>query len=798
MIRPVLEEGAAPAARAALWVVAGIFAGAWSVCGEAESLGLLLIAAAVLAVPAAAPRRRLSARRLAFVAFWLAAGFLTGRLRLAIPATQAEDAFRRAGAGGAFSDAVEGVLDDFWSGEPPRARTTLRARRIRAAEGWIPFRAEVVVYLSGQPPATDLPDRGDRVRLTGRLEREDLPASERELPLPWPRYRLSVKSARLVEREGATLLSALTLPNRFLFRAATRAHGSDSSDAGRDEAGVRGPLAALLLGRTSELDRGLVARFRRGGLYHLLVVSGLHVLLAVGLAGFLLERFRVEGKRRDAMLLGAVALFVLVGGANPPAVRAGIVVGVFLMTRLLERPVTGAQAVGLSACALLLASPRQVFSVGTVLTFAAVLGIASFVEPIAAALPSRPRWLFSGLAASLAAQCATAPVLLWRFNLVAAAAWLTAPLAIPLSAALIALGGLVLLLDAAGLPWVAAPPAGLFASGVSILEWTADRAAGAAFLRPTPPLGGVLAVGALLVVAARTRGRLRAWSAAGAGAAFLFLALRPGPRGPAEGFSIEALDVGQGDAILLRWKDRAILVDGGGPFDAVSTDFGRTRVIPKLLDRGVTRLDAVLLTHPHPDHALGLFAVVDELPVARLLRSSGDDEGDLSTRLEAVAGSRRVPVRMLVDGDALAWPEGARLTVLHSGGRRRKTDAVNNQSVVAIFERDGRSALLTGDAGAPTEAELAAAGALTPVDVLKVGHHGSRTSTSAALLEGIRPRVALLSCGRGNRFGHPAPDTLATLARFCVPVLRTDQRSDCRIELTPRGTRLRWRGSEGP
>ena len=148
-----------------------------------------------------------------------------------------------------------------------------------------------------------------------------------------------------------------------------------------------------------------------------------------------------------------------------------------------------------------------------------------------------------------------------------------------------------------------------------VLEWTAERAGGATFLRPTPPLWGVLMVGALLVAAARLRsGWGRAAAASGAAGAFLALALRSGPSGPAEGFSIEALDVGQGDAILLRWEDRAVLVDGGGPFDVVSTDFGRTRLIPKLLDRGVTRLDAVLLTHPHPDHALGLFAVLEELP----------------------------------------------------------------------------------------------------------------------------------------------------------------------------------------
>ncbi|MDP9242967.1 MAG: MBL fold metallo-hydrolase, partial [Actinomycetota bacterium] len=273
------------------------------------------------------------------------------------------------------------------------------------------------------------------------------------------------------------------------------------------------------------------------------------------------------------------------------------------------------------------------------------------------------------------------------------------------------------------------------------------------------------------------------------------LVLRPGPPGPRQGFSIEALDVGQGDAILLRWKRRAILVDGGGPFDLVSTDFGRTRLTPKLLDRGVTHLDAMLATHPHPDHALGLFAVMEELPVALFARSCGDDDGGLYARLDALAASRGVPIRPLSDGDILEL-DGARMWVLHSGGRRRKTDAVNNQSVVALFERGGRTALLMGDAGIPTETDLVEAGALTGVDVLKVGHHGSRTATSEAFVAAIRPRVALLSCGRRNRFGHPAPEPLAALRAFCVPVLRTDLRSDCRIGLAPDHTRLAWRGIE--
>ena len=298
----------------------------------------------------------------------------------------------------------------------------------------------------------------------------------------------------MVEKRSSTLVSALTWPNRALFEALPRT-GTPAFQ--RD---VRGPLAALLLGRTSELDRGLVASYRRGGLYHLLVVSGLHIVLEAGLVSFALSLLRIEGKRRDVFLLGSVFFFVLVGGANPPAVRAGLVVGVFLLTRLLERPIGSAQAIGLSALVLFLADPAAMFSVGTILTFAAVCGIALFSNPIRERLPSRPEWLWSGLAGTLAAEAATAPVLFWRFNLVAAGAWVTSPAAIPLSAGLIAVGGALLLFYALGIP--AGLLESLFALGSRGLEWLAERSTGAAFLRPTPPLWAMLLAGGLLGAAA--------------------------------------------------------------------------------------------------------------------------------------------------------------------------------------------------------------------------------------------------------------------------------------------------------
>ncbi len=789
MIRPVLADGRAPAAKAAICLVLGAFLGAWCASGAPEAAALVAVSGAALAFLARRPERGY-AFRLAFAAFWSGAGFLSGSLRIARPAQEAERTFAALARPRTGADVVEGALADFWSGRPPRARSTLDGERLWTGAQWRAFPAEVTVFVSGETPVAPVADRGDRVRMTGRLEEEEVPASDRELARPRPRFRLSVKSARLVERRGATPVSALTWPNRRLFVALQRAPGDAAFE--RD---VRGPLAALLLGRTSELDRGMVARYRRGGLYHLLVVSGLHVVLEAGLVLFVLSLARVEGKARDLILLVSVFLFVLVGGANPPAVRAGLVVGVFLATRLLERPIGPAQSIGLSALALFLAAPAAMFSVGTVLTFAAVCGIALFSAPIRARLPARPEWLWSGLAGTLAAECATAPVLFWRFNLVAAGAWLTAPLAIPLSAGLIALGGALLFCYTIGLP--AGLLASVFGLGSRLLEWLADRSAGAAFLRPTPPVRALLIVGVLLMAAALGPRRLRGAAAIGAALVFAALAVRPGPSGPERGFSIEALDVGQGDAILLRWKRRAILVDGGGPFDPEATEFGRTRVVPKLLDRGVTRLDAVVLTHPHPDHALGLFAVLEELPIEALWRSSGEDENAFYARLTALARRRGIPVGELTAPESIDL-DGARMTILHSGGRRRKTDAVNNQSVVMLFERDGRSALLTGDIGAPTEDELRLSGAAARVDVLKVAHHGSRTSTSAGFVEALEPRVALVSCGRRNRFGHPAPSTLATLSRFCVPLLRTDERSDCLVELSPGATLLTWRGLDRP
>ncbi len=776
----------APALAAAVFFIAGILLGAWSVSGSSGAAALVGGSLVLLALRSKRSGRS-TVSLFAFALLWTSLGFLESRVRIRGPAEEARRTFRGLPAGRDRADRVEGVLTDFWSGTPPRTRGRMRAERIFAAGAWRPFPAEVFLFVSGTESLERVADRGDRVIAVGHLLPEDIPPSQRDLALPWPVYRLSIKSAVLLKRSGATPLSALTLPNRWLHG---RLPPSDALGPAFDR-DVRGPLAALLLGRTSDLDRGMVARYRRGGLYHLLVVSGLHVALASGLVMFVLRSFRARGKFRDLAFLAALFFFVLLGGGNPPAVRAGVVFGIHRGARLLERPIPNLQAIGLSALILFGAAPAEIYSIGTVLTFTAVCGIALLTPPIRCRLPARPRVLFSGFATALAAQSATAPWLLWRFNLVSAGAWLTAPLAIPLLGGLIALGALLLAVAAAG--FFPSPLVALFGLGSRVLEFVAERAAGAAFLRPTPPLWAALAVSGLTLAAVFAPRRLRAPASLSAAALYLFLAIRPGPAGPERGFSLEALDIGQGDALLLRWQRHAILVDGGGPFELDQRDFGRTRLVPKLLDRGVVKLDAAVLTHPHPDHALGLFAVLEELPVGAFWHTRGDDEGNLMEDLEAAAASRGVKSAAPAPGETFLWSD-ASLEVLHSGGARRKLDGTNNQSLVFLFERDGRRALLVGDAGAAAEGELLRRAGVPRADVLKVGHHGSRGATTPVFLAAVCPRVALLSCGRGNRFGHPAPETLRVLAGARVPVFRTDLASDVRLDLLPGATRLSLRG----
>jgi competence protein ComEC len=770
----VLSGGRAPALQAAGALAVGIFFGAWGGSAAWSAvLGLLALCGCLAA-------RDPALRALCGATFFLAAGLFLGERKIALPA---EQTFRTA-AQVDFSRVVgvRGRLTDSWSGGPPLRRARMRAESLEQGGRNFPFPTTLELYLEGDLETNA--DRGDLLTARGELHPEEVPASARDLEAPEKMFFLTVKSPLEIGGVRPTPFSVLSRPNRKLADALAR--------SGLPPREVVGPLAALLLGRTSELERGLAQTFRRGGLYHLVVISGLHVaLLAALLSGFL-KFFLGRGRARDAAVLLTVLAFAGFCGARAPVLRAALTLAFLLLSRILQKPISLLQAAGLSALMVLAADPAELFTAGFLLTYAAAVGIAQLTGPLARGLSWLPTVLRLPLAVTIAAQLATAPLLFWRFNLVSGVAWLAAPVAVPLLAFLLGDGALLLAALALHLPF--RPLAAAFLFGERLLEAVAERVGWASVLRPTPPLAAVLLLYVIVALALRLRGRNQL--AALTAYAVIFMVLAGASRKASGGaeFSVEALDVGQGDAMLLRSGSAAFLIDGGGTFDASAEDFGRTRLLPKLLDRGVVRLDGVLLSHPHPDHALGLFAVLRELRVGRFYRGAGRDDGDFFKRLEAVALERGVTRETLASGQRFFWA-GGEFLVLRSGGRSFKRDPINNESVVLLYRKGNRRVLFTGDAGEPAERDILDADPPIPaVDLLKVGHHGSRTSSSAPFLERVCPRAALLSCGRHNRFHHPAPETVATFAAARVPLFRTDLLSDVGFRVTPDHLFLLQRG----
>ena len=551
---------------------------------------------------------------------------------------------------------------------------------------------------------------------------------------------------------------------------------------------AQGGLArGIVLGQDAALHDDVREDFRAAGLAHLVAASGANVMLLAVLVLALGAAAGLGLSGRLWLAIVVVAAYVPLAGGGPSIQRAAVMGVAGLVAALAGRPASRWYALLLAAALTLAWNPRAAGDVGWQLSFAAVVAMLALVPPLRARLAAArlPRALAEALAVTAAATLGTAPLIALHFERLSLVSLPANLLAAPAVAPVMWLGTIAAALGQVA-PALAAPVAGLAALPLGYLTWLADRAAAPALAEvavPSPGAPGVLCIYGLAAAAALAwrrapRAHRRAATAlvgvlAAGGVAALALAAQPPD--PPHDLTISFLDIGQGDATLIQHGDAAVLVDTGPPDGPL---------LARLRAAGARRLDVLVITHDASDHGGAAGAVLRALPVDVVLDGEEATAGGAVRRLAAAAGVRRIAS----DAGQVLRVGRLELRVLHP--RREPAappGAEPNDRATVLHVRDGDfDLLLTADA----ESGVLTGVPLPAVEALKVAHHGSDDPGLPALLERLRPQVAVIEVGARNSYGHPTPATLAALRR--VPLVRrTDRHGTVRITVSSGRLRVR-------
>ena len=810
-------------------------------CGLTLSLFVqlpFLIAVALAAVAGMAAL--LSRRGGLLLACLLSVGALAGMARGTLPDLNSSAV--PVGSLAGREAALEGVVRDAPSrrGQLTRVRVTLENAQLsdRTEYGTFGVEGDAIAWV--YPPAYE-PGPGDRLRLTGAPQHlipdgddgERLTAGEQETggSQPDDLVILMRPQLRLIERAPPPMQLLNSLRGRL------------STSLERNLPSPQAELArALLLGQRDDLPAELSEEWRRAGTAHLLAISGLHVSVVLGVA--LITSVMFFGRRRGLYVLlplGIVWAYAVLSGLNPPVVRAAIMGSVYLGAIAFGRQPSGGLALVLAATVIALWDPRVITTASFQMTVAAMAGIVFLTDPLrrVMGIPSGENmadtgtglagnWRHAGatgIAASLGAVIGIKPLLLHYFG---AASLFTIP------ASLIGTAVLPAVLLASAMTGIT----GVFADGglSSVTGWVAwpflTFLIGLSSVFSSPTFAAItiapLSVEAVIVIylvmatlflipilrspsgllgpmvslpsISMPSGRrvLTSWPVMG-GLVIMTATAGIGAAAPyvtnEEQLTVHVLDVGQGDSILIESPTgRRVLIDGGPDGSLLQ------RRLAEHLPWWSRRIDVVLLTHPSADHLIGLTETLQRYDVGFVIDPQLESSTIYGRQWSEMLGELTdLTVARAERGTVLDIGGGARLEILHPPPERPFDAATehDDNSVVAKLVYGDVSFLFAADIYEPGEEFLLDSGVDVQATVLKVAHQGSRYSSSREFLEAVSPRVAVISAGEDNRFGHPHPETLERLESLssAPAILRTDMHGT--VTLVTDGERLTLRQAQG-
>jgi competence protein ComEC len=668
-------------------------------------------------------------------------------------------------------------------------RITLRGRivSLRLRDVWTPADGGVVVSVGGATAAARAVEwrRGRIVEAPmtfGRPARylnDGVSDFERDAALDGITLLGSIKSALLVDvvRRGTFASERAADIREYVRKQVYRRIGSRSSLS----AGI---VSAVLIGDRSGLPDDIRDRLQAAGTYHVIAISGGNIAILTALLFALLVPIGMAGRRAALVTLLLLVAYTQIVTAGPSVWRATLVAAVYLSARILDHRTAAWQAMAVAGGVLAVVEPLDVRNAGFILTFGATAALL-YVVRRAAVGPPRMAWLITSVASSAAVELALLPVMAETFSRVSVAGLVLNLVAVP-AMAVVQIAGLVVVManrfDTIGglAGWAAHVGASAIVDSARLVEiapWLSIRV-------PAPGLLIVLFYYAGLagVIAFR---RTVIWTVSAFAVAVAALAIISGFRfaGDIHGLRLTMVDVGQGDAMALQVGPQTVMIDAGGaPFGGGSFDIGARVVEPALWARGMSSLRALLLTHGDPDHIGGAMPLIEDFSPDALWQGIPVPRAASLQNVLARAKQAHIPTEERRAGEQLSIG-AAHVFVLHPAAPDWERPRVRNDDSVVLEVVYGEVALLlTGDIGAEVERQIVPALIHAKTRILKVAHHGSRTSTSQALLDAWHPQVALISCGRDNPFGHPAPEVVARLEAIGTRIYRTDRDGQITLE----------------
>ena len=726
--------------------------------------------------------------------------------------------------------------------------------------------------LSFSPRPEDLPlptlHAGDEVTVVAQAKRpqifRDEGAFDRRAYLATQGIDLvaTLRSSELIKPLSTAPLSAGTMLARIRHRLRDEV---DRLFDGQPE--VAAVLRAMLLGDRSFVDRDEAVDFQKTGVFHVLVVAGLHVGALAFFLYWLGRKLRLSRSATMVFTLTLLFAYVAVIEQRPPVLRAAMMAAIVVLGGFFYRRLDVLNSAASAALVLLVAQPLALRDSSFQLTFLAIGCIAGLagpwlerhVQPYAKALRGwrdvtrdsarEPRaaqfridlrsaasWLSARLPTrivapvenalapgigltlrawelmvlTLALQIGMLPLMARDFHRITLAGPIVNLAAVPLTGVVVPLGfvtlGSALLFPALG-KILAVPLTSITLALLHIVHWFA-RLPRWSYRIPGPHLWVVvsffafaLLLATILRVAHPWRGRMAWGLSAGLAICSLVIALFPfSPAWSAGKLEVSVLDVGQGDSLFVVFpQGKTLLIDGGGAFGGFAgqanhgIDPGEEAVSPYLWSRGFRKLDVVALTHAHQDHVGGLAAILENFRVGQLW--IGREVRSLAlAKVEQLARDRNIPIEHEARASSFAWDHVEGKVLWPEMSSKAPSDAAkNDDSLVLRLRYEDRAVLLPGDAEKEAEREMLAQDREDELqaEVLKVGHHGSRNSTTAEFLAAVKPRLAIISVGEDNSYGHPNAELLERLASAGVRVLRTDRDGAVHTLIDNKGVEVR-------